>query len=566
MKNILGITTKIFVFTISLYLFSKNIYADNESISRFNTTIKILPDGKIFVKEDITYDFGTNKKHGIFRTTPYKKTNQEGDKFVMTLENISVQDDSGRSYKFTTSKNRTAGEVTLKIGDPDAYVTGQILYEISYTVSGALAYFEDHDELYWNFTGNKWEVPILSSTNLIILPNSVSYKEANSTCFTGYYGSSEKNCQVNIAEKGALINTTGILSSGQGISGVVGFPKGAVAVLEPQPDSSWIIDAVIGLIAFVVFVFWYIYYPIKTLIKRLDNRKYLENNKRIVAAWFDPPKDDKSRKYTPAETGVLIDKTPDHKEVTATIIDLAQKGYMKITKDKDDFVFMKVKDYKKDTFIKVYEKSILDGLFEKKEIINTKDLKTSKSFGKNIAEFLKEVVEELEKKELFEEDLSKEKNMFIGMNIFAGITFNAFYLLVSLLLRHHYIRFSKKGVEKYSETSSLNNFLVSQDEKLDFQAQNMMFFEKLLPYATAFGVENVWAGRFKDLKLTESDWFEGDIRDVAFYAAISNSINRSVQSSMTHYSSGSSSSGFSSGFSGGGFSGGGGGGGGGGSW
>ena len=71
---------------------------------------------------------------------------------------------------------------------------------------------------------------------------------------------------------------------------------------------------------------------------------------------------------------------------------------------------MKLKDHKSDAFIKVYEKSILDGLFSKKDIINTKDLKTSKAFGKQMMEFLKEVVEELEKKKLFDGELSKKKN------------------------------------------------------------------------------------------------------------------------------------------------------------
>jgi len=119
------------------------------------------------------------------------------------------------------------------------------------------------------------------------------------------------------------------------------------------------------------------------------------------------------------------------------------------------------------------------------------------------------------------------------------------------------------GVEKYSEAASLLNFLKSQDEQLNFQSKNKMFFEKLLPYAAGFGVEKVWAERFKDISVQKPDWYEGDnFSNILFIGALTSNISGSVKSSMSPTRS---SSGFSSGFSSG-SSGGGGGGGGGGSW
>jgi hypothetical protein len=55
------------------------------------------------------------------------------------------------------------------------------------------------------------------------------------------------------------------------------------------------------------------------------------------------------------------------------------------------------------------------------------------------------------------------------------------------------------GSEQAAVARSLRNFLTSQDKKLAFQAKNQMMFEKLLPFAVAFGVEGIWAKRFKDL-------------------------------------------------------------------
>ena len=92
-------------------------------------------------------------------------------------------------------------------------------------------------------------------------------------------------------------------------------------------------------------------------------------------------------------------------------------------------------------------------------------------------------------------------------------------------------------------------------------------FEKLLPYAVAFGVEKIWAERFKDIDIKPPDWYEGKDMTVFNSVIFASSLGRSLSSFRSSATPTTSSKGFSSGFSsGGGFSGGGGGGGGGGSW
>jgi len=58
-------------------------------------------------------------------------------------------------------------------------VTGVHSYVISYRVGGALTYFSDHDELYWNVTGNEWDVPINYVNSEITLPYFSSKVEKN---------------------------------------------------------------------------------------------------------------------------------------------------------------------------------------------------------------------------------------------------------------------------------------------------------------------------------------------------------------------------------------------------
>ena len=168
----------------------------------------------------------------------------------------------------------------------------------------------------------------------------------------------------------------------------------------------------------------------------------------------------------------------------------------------------------------------------------------------------------LDEEGIYFRDVNKlrTKNILISVFslFFGGVVNFAVYLYAAL----KEAPLTELGIDAYSKAKSLLNFLKSQDEQLDFQAKNQMFFEKLLPYATAFGVEDIWMKRFSDIMLKEQDWLGGDMSAVQL-GAMTAALNRGVSGSISTASR--SSSGFGSGSSGG-SSGGGGGGGGGGSW
>ena len=160
------------------------------------------------------------------------------------------------------------------------------------------------------------------------------------------------------------------------------------------------------------------------------------------------------------------------------------------------------------------------------------------------------------------------RNFYAFILASAVFTFNLPLLLSSLIFGRIMPRKTMFGAQTANVARSLKNFLSSQERQLEFQAKNQMMFEKLLPYAVAFGVEKIWADRFKDINMTPPDWYQGygqrNFNSVIFASSLSLSFS-SFSSAATPSTSTTSSSGFGSGFSGG-FSGGGGGGGGGGSW
>lgn len=548
-----------------------------ESLKNFQADVLINKDGTIDVKETILYDFGTNQKHGISRNIGIIKTNENGKKFLLDVSIESVTNELGVPYTYTSSKETSTSDI--KIGNANELVTGIKTYVIKYKVSGAITYFSDHDELYWNMSGNNWQYPIQKFLGTVTLPPEVQTSQLNATCIDGPLGATNLNCTTNIIGTVVTLTENNALPPGDGVTVVVSFPKNVVSVLEPvsiNTEGTFNVTNPIYYIFYFIgallLIFWVIVLPIIILISWAKERKELKQKAKIVAAWFDPPKLDDGQKFSPAETGLIYDKSISIKEVTATLIDLAMRGYMKIKNDGSNaYSFERLKSYDNNSALRPFEKTLLDGLFSEAPISsNVLSVVTVKSLGQTVAftnkvrTFNKQVEDSLMDASMFIKRPSQVSTLYIILTIFGFMTLNFPLGFVAFIFGRKSAKRTDKGIEKYSEAASLRNFLVSQDEQLDFQAKNQMFFEKLLPYASAFGVEDVWVKRFEGIEFKQTDWYDGNFSNAAAYIAFSRTFSDSVKSS-SGFSSNTSSSGFHSGFSGG-SSGGGGGGGGGGSW
>jgi hypothetical protein len=231
-----------------------------EEIVSFNAEYDIQKNGRVHVTEHIRYDFGSEERRGIFRTIPTIKRNEQGKEFRIEIDQFSVVDRTNTAYEFSIEKSHE--ETELKIGDADKIITGVHDYIISYVVAGGLTYFSDHDEFYWNVTGNGWDVPIRTTTARLKLPGLVDTNALQFACFTGPSGSSEQNCSIDANT--LTINNFSLLS-GEGMTIVFGFPKGLVDVLEPQ-EVKTIFDNPLAVLGMLIAAFcWYIVGILKVL-------------------------------------------------------------------------------------------------------------------------------------------------------------------------------------------------------------------------------------------------------------------------------------------------------------
>lgn len=324
-----------------------------EEINNFNVKIIVENNGTVDVRETIVYDFGLNQKHGIFRDIPLTANN--GPRLVIQV--AEVADEAGRSYRYAVAE---AGSVLdIKIGDPGALVSGVKTYVITYRVSNAIRNFSDHDELYWNATGDQWQVGIKTADVRVALPTS-SIPGIRMDCFTGIRSSTEKNCAFNGGISSISYSTTKPLNVGEGFTIVLGIPVGyidhasAVSIAPSRSDAESKTKFASG---FLLLYGLPVLFGLILLARK--NSGFSSWNKpspiipkelkgRPVVVEYNPPDN-----LPPIEIGTLLDRRVDVTDISSVVMDLAIRGYLKIRytveqikfwPDKKDFEFIKLKD------------------------------------------------------------------------------------------------------------------------------------------------------------------------------------------------------------------------------
>ncbi|MGH9593349.1 MAG: DUF2207 domain-containing protein, partial [Bryobacteraceae bacterium] len=125
------------------------------TIANFRSEIVVLHSGMVEVTETIQAHF-SGQWNGLYRTIPVEYVTPQGFDYSLDLDELRVTDGSGSALRYETSRVRHY--LTLKIYVQDANDATRTIV-LHYRVTNALRFFDDHDELYWNVTGDEWDVP-----------------------------------------------------------------------------------------------------------------------------------------------------------------------------------------------------------------------------------------------------------------------------------------------------------------------------------------------------------------------------------------------------------------------
>ena len=141
-----------------------------EVIRSYASDVRLAADGAVHVIETITVRAeGRSIRRGIFRDIPTVLVNDDGSKVYSNLT-INAVKRGGKAEPYHTEGIENG--LRIYIGDADVMLRtpSDQIYTIDYTMTRMGRRFADHDELYWNATGNYWEFPIESAVAAITLP------------------------------------------------------------------------------------------------------------------------------------------------------------------------------------------------------------------------------------------------------------------------------------------------------------------------------------------------------------------------------------------------------------
>ena len=566
-------------------------------IKSFKSTIQIQPDSTIAISEDIVVDFGGLQKHGIFRTIPIQYRYNDTEDRVYNIDVTSVTDGQ-RPLPYDAHVNNF--DEVIKIGDPDQTVSGINRYVIDYTVQGAMNSFKDHDELFWNVDGDRWPVPKESVIASVSWPSGPPQKI---TCYEGPTGSTE-SCTSDSSTGVATFTARRPLASNEQMSVAVALDPTLVDVPPPMltakarefPQDAFDVNPLTVGLALLIAIAgigavawnWWRHGRDRAYLTRYyeapagtpDEPEPLFKHEPVVVE-FGPPQNMK-----PAQLGLILDEHADPKDVTASIVDLAVRGYLTIT-DVPQILGMHdwllTKKQADGNVLLPYERTLLNGLFEGRSEVKISDLKGK--FHSTLQSVESQVVSDAMSRRLFTANpnvarggwgclgvavllLGGVATFFLGIALGWGLVGLAVVLVGGVLVATamNMPQRSAAGRELLLKTLGFREYMNTAEKYRQQFAEKAEIFTQLLPYAIVFGVVNRWAKAFEgiDTSQANSSWYVGN---APFQAALLSSSLQSMNSSISSAISASPpSSGSSSGFGGGGFSGGGGGGGGGGSW
>lgn len=543
-------------------------------IKDFQSQITVNTDSSLLITEKIVADCGNLPgKHGIFRTLPTYYQESSSQKVSTPIELISITDFAGHQIKYAESKNIADKTITWKIGDPNATVTGENNYQISYRVKNTIRFVNPaFDEFYWNLNGNFWQIETDQFTAKITFPSNIDQintKEINLYSGTMGQNTNPKATYQWLNPNTLIVTSNSTLLPQEGITLSTTFPKGIISPYKPtfgEQYGSYLFLLIPLLVFLVCFRLW---------------RKFGRDFKpgRPIMAEYDVPAN-----LAPLEFGTLYQNGRLASQViSAAIIQLAVAKQLKIEQiekksllGQADFILTKLPSNRD---LIDSEQKLMAALFAGNESVKLSDLKNK--FYRQIPLLRNEALSSLEKADLFD---SKGFTYQISMSVIGVIFIAGSFiflntnplLMLSILVSGIIVilfaclmpRRTQKGAGVYWQIQGFKLF-ISMTEKYRQQFnEKENIFEKFLPYAMIFGLTKIWINNIKKIYGEEyfntyhPYWFYGP----AFTNFNADSFNDMVKDLSDNMNSAISSNPSSSGAGGGGFSGGGGGGGGGGGW
>ncbi len=324
---------------------------ENERIINFQSRIEIDQNGEMMVVEQIT----TVSTGGICRDFPTTYRTFDGRRVRVDFTVLSVWKNENLEPYYVESQ---ADRKRVYIGRQNVSLRPErSTYTICYRTDRHIRFFKDHDELYWNVTGNDRRLPIESARATVILPENA--RVIDTIAYTGPQGSRGSDFSQSHDEDGNVVfTTTRPLEPKEGLSIALAWPKGVVTeptrtqqIINTFRDQPTAVAGLTGLIVLSVYCL--------AVWRRVGRNPA----KGPAIPRFHPP-----TAVSPAAARYLRKMRFDKKSFAAALVDMAAKGALTITSDDDVFVLKKSPSFDR-RLLSRGEQRTVDKLFQKEETL-----------------------------------------------------------------------------------------------------------------------------------------------------------------------------------------------------
>lgn len=559
---------------IALFLLAAGIASADERILSYHSDILIRADGWIEVTETIRVRAEGNQiRRGIYRDYPTQYEDRFGNDVEVLYEPRSVTR-NGQPEDFHSESYRNG--VRTYFGRSDRFLQpGEHAYTYRYDAGRMLGFFEDYDELYWNVTGNDSVFPIDSASATVSFAFEVSADTLRQVAYTGLFGANGSAYRSSIdAGNTVRFETTSPLGPREALTIAVGLPKGLVAEPSQLQRFVWLLSdnlnllvALAGLAAILGY-----YIPVWQSYGK-------DPEPGVVFTRYEPPEG-----FSPASLRYIQNMGYDNETMTAGVVSLAVKGYLRIESDDDEHSLHKQDPGADAPPLSTGELELLEALFDRRTSVTLTD-ENHEIIGGAKDAHERSLKFDYHKKYFITNGLLNLPPVLIAMFSALGafLVGPSFFVIVVIVLMLVTLivfaiilkRPTSLGRSLLDESAGFTDYL-EYAEKDDLNLRNPpnktpQLFEQYLPFALALGVEQQWAEQFNRIFASLSGpnggawqptWYSGSWNNPDLSSntsSLSSNLGSAISSSVTPPGS-------SSGSSGGGFSGGGGGGGGVGGW
>lgn len=583
--------------------------SDAEDVIReYAMTIDLDPDGVAHVTLDLAVDFGVRPNHGPYLMWVVKERyDDELDRVYRITDFRASSPDASGDVRTEERLGSGVTEMAYLIGDEDDTEVGVHDYRVTFDVEGWVnsagypwaAGPLERDELYLDVLTH-WDIPVEQVSVQVNAPADV----LEVACY-------DASGECTAASSGPLATfAVDRVEPRRPLTIAIAYPAGTFGGVEPVLQERWAVGrafevtpATGGLAAAVAL-------GGGLLLARRFRRTGRDEafagltpgvvpaagqaavvspaRRAPVAVQFTPPPG-----LRPGQLGTLVDERADPRDVTATIIDLAVREYVRIVRLPDgDGDWRLDRSTKPDHDLRPYERTLLRQIFAGQGVYSVRlsDLRTT--FAESMAQVQGKLYDEVTELGWFRGSPKAARGAWAArgaLTLAGGVVatvvlaiFTHWALvavpvvvlgIVSLGLtgaapartaEGSAVLAQTQGFRLYLETAEANQLRFEEGEDL---------FSRYLPFAVAFGLTERWAALFAELAaqgraLAEPTWFLGTTGGYPFWAAagsLGHDLTSFTSAATSAFSAPAPGSSGGSGFSGGG-GGGGVGGGGGGTW